>query len=512
MLIKNGYVLDLATSDPLGATRKDVRIDGTRIAQVGAELRPAPGETVLDAAGKLVAPGFVNAHLHSQEALYKGRYANLPLELWMLYAYPILGALQISPELVYLRTMLVGLESIRNGVTTVVDDVIELPFQDRDQLAAVFRAYDDLGIRAHVSGHIMNRPFIDTLPFGRNVVPAELARRVDDIRLITTEEYLDYSREAIDRFHRPQGRLRYVLAPSGPQRCTDDLLSGAADLAREHDAELHIHVVETKMQAVTARLMYGRTMAEHLADVGALDRHTTFAHGVWLTEGDIALLGSAGASVAHNPLANLKLGAGVAPYRQLLDAGVTVGLGSDGLCNGSARLFDVVRLAALLHNVSSPDHGQWPTVAEVLASATAGGARSTLADGVTGTIEAGKAADLVVYDLSGIPFTPLNDLRNHLAFSEDGSSVETVIVDGRTVLDQGKITTVDEAGLLAEFSELAPPVLARHIAVEQDNAQFHAPVTEIHQWASAQPVEVNRYTQSPQAWASYGRESRLFRV
>jgi cytosine/adenosine deaminase-related metal-dependent hydrolase len=258
--------------------------------------------------------------------------------------------------------------------------------------------------------------------------------------------------------------------------------------------------------------MYGRTMAEHLAAVGALDRRTTFAHGIWLTESDIALLGSTGASVSHNPLANLKLGAGVAPYRMLLDAGVTVGLGSDGLCNGSARLLDVIRLAALLHNVSTPDYGRWPTVSEVLTSATAGSAKSTLVDGVTGTIEVGKAADLVIYDLTGIPFTPLNDLRNHLVFSEDGSSIETVIVDGRVVLDQGKITTVDEAGLLAQFRELAPPVLAQHVAVEQDNAQFHAPVAEIHKWTSAQPSDVNRYTQSPQAWASYSRDSRLFRV
>jgi len=512
MLIKNSLVLDLTTTDPRGAAASDIRVTGSRITEIGANLTPAVGETVVDAAGKLVAPGFVNAHLHSQEALYKGRYDNLPLELWMLYAYPILGALKLPPELVYLRTMLVGLESIRNGVTTVVDDVIEMPFQDRGQLEAVFRAYDDLGLRANVSGHIMNRPFIDTLPFGREMVPAELARRVDDAPLIATKEYLDYSREAFARFHQPNGRLRYMLAPSGPQRCTDDLLAGAADLAREYDTALHIHVVETKMQAETARLMYGQTMAEHLAAVGALDRHTTFAHGVWLTEGDIALLGSTGASVAHNPLANLKLGAGVAPYRMLLEAGVTVGLGSDGLCNGSARLLDVVRLAALLHNVGTPDYNQWPTTTEILTSATLGGARSTLVDQTTGSIEVGKAADLVIYDLAKIPFTPLNDLRNHLVYSEDGSSIETVIVDGRVVLREGKVQTVDEVALLAEFREQAPAILAKHVNVEHDNAQFHAPVTEIHKWASAQPAEVNRYTRGRQAWAPYGQDSAVFRV
>ena len=512
MLIKNGLVLDLSSDNQVGAVQRDIRVTRNKISEIGESLTRDDGESVLDASGKLVAPGFVNAHLHSQEALFKGRYDNLPLELWMLYAYPILGAVRLSPEFVYLRTMLVGLESIRNGVTTVVDDVIELPFQDRSQLEAVFQAYDDLGMRANVSGHIMNRPFIDTLPMGRSVIPEALAERVDETRLISTDEYLDYSREAISRFHGRSGRLRYVLAPSGPQRCTDDLLSSAAVMAREHDAELHIHVVETKMQAETATLMYGQTMVEHLKDVGALDRQTTLAHGVWLTESDMDILGSSGASVAHNPLANLKLGAGVAPYRLLKEAGVTVGLGSDGLCNGSARLFDVVRLAALLHNVSTPDYAQWPSAAEILESATVGGARSCLVDDTVGSIEVGKAADLVIYDLASIPFTPMNDLRNHLVYSENGSSITHVIIDGTIILQDGRIQTVDEERLLREFRTLVPEALSKHRDVERNNSPFHSAVDEIHRWASARPSSPNRYTRKPETWGSYGRDSLLFRV
>ena len=219
MLIQGCGILGFDPDHGSTPYRADMRVEGPLIAEIGEGLIPATGETVLDGRGKLVTPGLLNAHLHSQEALFKGRYDNLPLELWMLYPYPILNA-RLSPELIYLRTMLVGMEALRNGVTTVVDDVIELPAQSMEQLDAVFRAYDDLGIRANVSGHIINRPFVDTVPFGRHAVPAEVSAQVDAIKLVTEAEYLDYSTEAFSRFHGRSGRLRYVLAPSGPQRVT----------------------------------------------------------------------------------------------------------------------------------------------------------------------------------------------------------------------------------------------------------------------------------------------------
>lgn len=492
--------------------RADIRLDGSLIAEIGEGLVPKTGETILDGRGKLVTPGLVNAHLHSQEALFKGRYDNLPLELWMLYAYPILNAQRISPELIYLRTMLVGMEALRNGVTTVVDDVIELPAQSMDQLDAVFRAYDDLGIRANVSGHIINRPFVDTVPFGRHAVPAEVSAQVDAIKLVTEAEYLDYSAEAFSRFHGRSGRLRYVLAPSGPQRVTESLLIKMAELARAHDAQYHIHVLETKMQAETGKILYGRTLVEYLSDIGVLDRHTTLAHSIWVSDEDMRILGKAGASVAHNPIANSKLGAGIAPFRKLLDFGVNVALGSDGLCNGSARMFDVIRMAALLHKVTTPNFEEWPSAEEVLSAATLGGARSCLLEESIGSIEVGKTADLVMYDLNTIPFTPRNDLRNHLVYSEDGSSIDRVFVNGEIVFESGTLTRVDQSAMLEEFRDLAGHALRNHLDVEKVNAAFHQPFVDIHEWASSQASSVNRYSTPPADWNDYGRGSPLYHV
>lgn len=510
MLIKNGSLVNLDTDVDIDRRKVDIRVSGTKITQIERELVPEEGETVIDATGKLIAPGLVNAHVHSQEALFKGRYSGMPLELWMLYAYPILGAPTISPELVYLRTMLVAIEMVKNGVTTVTDDVIELPRQDREQLAAVFRAYEDIGLRANVSGHVINRPFIDTFPHGRRIVPAELAAKVDQIPLISTDEYMEYSLAAIERFHRPEAGLRYVLAPSGPQRCTDDLLSRAAELCQQRDIELHIHVVETKMQALTGQELYGTTMVEHLHRLGALSKHTTIAHGIWLTDGDIRLLGENRCSLVHNPIANLKLGAGIAAFRQLREAGVTVALGTDGLCNGSARLFDAIRTAGLLHNVSTPDYTSWPSSPEIMECATVGGATSSLVDGVTGSIDVGKEADIVLFDLSAIPFTPLNDVRKHLVYSEDGSSIDAVLVAGRVVYDRGAVTRVDEEDILERFRRAAEPVLRDYPGVEEMNKAFHTHVDEIHKWASASELPVNRYSNEPAVFGEYGDDSLLF--
>ena len=146
-------------------------------------------------------PGLMNAHVHSWEAMYKGRYDNLPLEMWMLKCYPILGAVPLPPRLVYLRTMIVGMECLKTGVTNVLDDVIEMPGQDLDQLEATFQAYDDLGIRANVSGHIINRPFSETIPFTDELLPEDLKAKVSATPPPSTQSFIDFAEEAVSRYH-----------------------------------------------------------------------------------------------------------------------------------------------------------------------------------------------------------------------------------------------------------------------------------------------------------------------
>ena len=147
-------------------------------------------------------------------------------------------------------------------------------------------------------------------------------------------------------------------------------------------------------------------------------------------------MGKARCSVAHNPISNQKLGAGIAPFRRLLDAGVNVALGTDGI---SSRMLDVMHVAAILHKVTSPNYKLWPTANEVLRAATIGGARSAMINDQVGSLEVGKKADLVMFNTKSINFTPLNDLRNHVVYCENGASITTVIVNGDVVVKDAKL-------------------------------------------------------------------------
>lgn len=489
---------DAHGAEPFAA---DVLIEDQRISAVAAGLEPGPVDEIIDGHERLLMPGLVNAHVHSWEALFRGRYDNLPLELWMLLAYPIIGLEPLPAEVVRLRTMLVGIESLRNGVTCVQDDVIESPSQSLEALGAVFAGYREVGIRACCSGNMVDRVFTDTIPYANELLPAELLERVRGRPVPNAAEHIAFAREALGRFDEPDGRLRYVIAPSGPQRCTDELLGQSADLARAHDRPLHIHVLETKVQAVTGHEFYGRTLVEHLEDLGVLCEQATLAHGIWLTPSDIERVAASGTSIAHNAISNQKLGAGIAPLRELWDAGINVALGSDGLCsNDSARMFDVMKAAALLQKVTTPDFTAWPNASEILWAATRAGARSVRLEGEIGAVSPGHRADLVLLDLRSVNFTPTNDLRNHLVYCENGASIERVFVDGRTVVRDGRCTDVDEQAILAEIRSLAPQLLRRHERAEELSRAFAPYFTAIHERCCAQPIGINRYAGDESDW------------
>jgi 5-methylthioadenosine/S-adenosylhomocysteine deaminase len=482
----------------------DILIEGDRIKAIGPDLGPQTVDTVIAGRDRLVMPGLVNGHLHSGEALFKGRYDNLPLELWMLYCYPILGGQAPDDRLIYLRSMVVAMESLKNGVTTVVDDVYELGGQSLEQLGQVFQAYDDVGMRANVSGHIIDRPFLDTIPFAHEMVPADLRAKAGALPPPRMADYLAFCKEATARFHDRSGRLRFMIAPSAPQRCTEPLMMAANELARSIGSPLHTHILETKTQAVTGPEFHGKTLIRYMHDLGLLHAGTTIAHSIWVTDEDIALMGDAGCSIVHNVISNQKLGAGIAPLRKLLDAGVNVALGSDGICsNDTPRMFDVMHAAGLLHSISSPDYDTWVSASEVLQCATIKGARSALLGHETGSLEAGKKADLLILNLNTAAFTPRNDLRNHLVYCENGSSIEQVIVNGQVVVKDGALVRVNEADLLGELSEAWAAYQPAHAAIEAENAAFHPHFAAIHKRCTSMDVGINRYGSDMPAWKGH---------
>ncbi|MEX0954955.1 MAG: amidohydrolase [Rhizobiaceae bacterium] len=494
ILIREAMILTLDGDKATQPVEGDVLIDGTQIAAIGPNLQGARDAQIIDGRGKLVMPGLVNAHTHSSETFFRGRYEKMPLEVWLLYAYPLLMGPVIDKELLHLRTLLLATESLKAGVTTLSDCFFDPPRHELDRLGTVFGAYELAGIRANVSSGVMNIPTLDALPFARDVVPPDVQKQLDFGPPITAAVYVDYCRSAIDAFDGQAGRLKFMIAPSAPQRCTADLLTSCFELAVAHGLPFHCHVLETITQAVTGPELYGRSLIRYMDDLGLLGRNTAIAHSVWVDDADMAAMGRAGVSVVHNAVSNLKLGAGVAPVRRLMEAGVTLALGTDGVSsNDTASIFDVMRVAGLLHGASGPDAETWLSAAELLQAATIGGARSAMMEDVCGSLEPGKAADLIILDLNDCAFTPLNDIARHLAYAANGGNVETAIVAGEIVMRERRMMRFDEDALFAEVRARVPAYLKAHSEVEQSNRFLEPYFLEIHRRSAASHTGVYRY-------------------
>jgi cytosine/adenosine deaminase-related metal-dependent hydrolase len=437
--------------------RGDVFVDGGRLS---AEA-PEDAERV-DCSRFLVVPGMVNAHNHSNENWFRGMWDNLPLEPWMLFSYPALAAPAQSPDEIYLRTLVGAIEQLRSGATCVVDFIYELDGFTTESLEAVVRGYRDAGLRALIALGIGDRAYHETVILEEGLVSAELISRLEADKPPSWEEWERFCRDAVSRFHRPDEGISIGLGPSGPQRCTDELLTGCAALADELDLAIHIHVLETRMQAVSGRRMYGETLVEHMDAVGFLSPRVCFAHGIWLTEGDIALVRERGVSIAHNPASNLKLGSGLAAVPRLLAEGVNVALGTDGMSsNDGLDMFASLKLASLVHKLWGIDYEQWLGAKEAWQLATLGGARAAGdADGL-GRIEPGRRADLVLLDLESHVFTPLNDPLRQLAFGSSTLAVDSVLVGGEWRVRGGRVAGVDEADVLSRARETGAEIVGR---------------------------------------------------
>jgi 5-methylthioadenosine/S-adenosylhomocysteine deaminase len=267
---------------------------------------------------------------------------------------------------------------------------------------------------------------------------------------------------------------------------------------------LHMHLLETKLQAVFGTQRYGGTIVQHLAELGLLTApRLTLAHGIWLTDDDIRLLGESAATIVHNPISNLKLGSGLLPWRALHDAGASIALGTDGTAsNDSLRMLEVIKQTALLHTLTDPDPATWPSTDEVLWAATRGGAVATGLPELVGALEPGRAADLVVFDLeSTTNFTPRNDVARQLVFSENGCSITEVWVAGELVMQNGRSTLIDEAALLEEFRELAEQYHLDNASVREANDAVAPFVEKIYRRASTEPW-------SPAANSTNGTDDR----
>jgi 5-methylthioadenosine/S-adenosylhomocysteine deaminase len=488
-IIRGGRVLDGPE-----LVRADVLIENDRIAAVGAAVAAPTTAREIDATGRLVLPGLMNAHTHAASHLARGRAGNWTLEDLLVHA-PANYAFR-SPDDDYVSTAIGAIEMLKTGCTAAYDLYMAIPAITSEGMEAVVRAYSDSGMRAVVAPAVADIVFYRTVPGLLDLLPADLRRVVEAMQPAPTKGLLELTEQVIRRWHgTADGRVRTAVAPTIPNQATDEFLDGCARLAREYGVGVHTHLAESKVQVIESQRRWGKTIVERLAEHGLLGTGFVGAHAIWLTGDDIRRLADAGAAVAHNPGSNLRLGCGIAPVREMLDAGLAVGLGTDGsVCADNQNLFEALRIASVISTIRFPHATErWLDAGTVWRLATAGSARVLGMAGDLGAIAPGRKADLVLLRADSVFLRPLADPLNALVYAETGASVETVLVDGRTVLENGRVTTLDEERIYARAQDAADRQRARSGEAWELARRLTPYVGAACRAAVATPLPINRY-------------------
>ena len=458
LLLKGGLALAPNTDwhDPPQA---DIAIAGDKIVGVcaGYRLGDLRNVAVIDARDHLVLPGFVNAHYHSHDVLAKGTLEEVPLKSWRLYALPPQYPPRSSEE-IYARTLLGALECLRSGMTTIQDMLTLYPYEDR-HMDAVMKAYAEVGIRVVFALQYADRKGIETVPFWKDTFPAELHP------LLSTAAEPERQLDLIGHFETtrlkapPLPRVSWALGPSAPERCSPALMQRTIELARRYDIPVYTHIYKSRGMALQARLSlheYSGLLIRRLAEEGVLDPRLNFAHSVWLAREEIDLLAEHGAGVVLNPQGNLKMKCGIAPIRMLQDAGVRIGLGCDNCsCSDAQNMFVAMKLFTLLAAVSDPIPGP-PQAVAALRAATEAGADGARQGDTLGRIAPGFKADLTLIDTKDPTFSPMNSAARQLVLIEAGRGVRHVIVDGKVVVRDRQLTTIDETTIYEAVKVVMP--------------------------------------------------------
>ena len=410
------------------------------VAVAGAEIvgvdtteaiaRRFSGAETIDAAGQVVLPGLVNTHTHAPMVLYRGLADDLALMEWLTkYIFPA-EAKTVSPEFVRAGTRLAALEMIQSGTTTYAD-----MYYFEEEIA---RATKAAGLRGVLGQTIIQFPVPDA------ETPADGLKRAEAF-------ILEFKGDAL---------ITPAVAPHAMYTLDGPTLVAARALARRHGVPTLIHLAETRDEVNTAQERFKATPVGYLEGLGFLGPGVLAAHVVWVSEPEIALLRARGVGVSHNPESNMKLASGTAPVTDYLRAGVAIGLGTDGAAsNNDLDMFEAMRVASLLQKVRTGDPRALGAAA-ALEMATLGGARALGLASAIGSLEPGKRADLIIVGMRAARQTPMYNPVSHLVYTTRGDDVRSTIVNGRVLMRDRKVLTLDEGAVLAEARAWVPKVRA----------------------------------------------------
>lgn len=443
LLIEHGHLI---TRDPEARRFADgtIAVRGGRIVALApaAELVGRfSAERVVDASGKYVLPGLINTHIHSFQTLLKGLGRDKPLLEWLASSVrPV--APRLDEEAFYLATAVACLDGIRSGTTTFVDYNYAHP---RPGLSdAIAKAFAAVGVRG-----VIGRSFSDRA-FGQG---SEALLQPPEVFLADIDDLLGR--------YRDNEMIDIWMGPSAFWNMTEVGFRQTAEFAADRGIPVTMHVDESAVDNDDSLARFGRKALPYLNDIGLLGPRFLAVHCVHLDDSDIGLLRRSGAKVSYNPASNMILGNGAPPIDRLLAEGITVSLGTDGAAsNDSQDMLETMKLAALLQKVARRDPAA-VSAEQVVEMATMGGARSIGKEGLIGSLEAGKAADLFIYDPWRARSAPLHDPIAALVYSSGESNVWMTVVNGRVVLDEGVVVGLDEMDILHRSQRVAADLVGR---------------------------------------------------
>ncbi|MFZ5591470.1 MAG: amidohydrolase [Bacillota bacterium] len=431
ILIRGATIITMESTSPVPPIENGaIAIEGNTLAYAGplsglpADFQP---DQTIDATGMLALPGLVNCHTHAAMTLLRSYADDMPLMSWLNDKIWPLEA-NLERDDIYWGTMLACLEMIKSGTTCFADMYFHMR---RAGQAAL-----DAGMRASIA-----RGMIGTAP--------------------NSEEALAYSRELVQSWQgQGDGRITVTLGPHAPYTCPPAYLEKVVRLAHDLNVGIHIHLAETRDEINMINQQYGQTPIALMEQVGLFERPVLAAHCVHLTEADIEILVRRRVGIAHNPQSNMKLASGIAPVEKLRRAGAIVGIGTDGAAsNNNLDMFEEMRTAALLQKVSTGDPTALPAYA-ALYMATAGGAAALGLEGRVGRLQAGLRADLILLNTRVPHLCPPHDWYAHLVYAAGAADVDTVIIDGRLVMQNRQVLTVEEEKVYAEVTQRANRLVA----------------------------------------------------
>jgi 5-methylthioadenosine/S-adenosylhomocysteine deaminase len=400
-----------------------VQVRGNRIVAIGEGRAPTvDGARLIEGRDRIVIPGLVNAHAHSHSSLTRGSAEGMTLEPWLEAV--IREQSRLTAEQARVGALATYAEALLSGTTTIIDMCL-FPEQ-------AISAAEEIGIRAVIAPYVA-----DSMPFA----PA----------LSLTARLLSETKSETQKLW---------VGLHDLESCSDGQIRAGVALAREHGVGVHLHSSESRFSMQKTLDRTGRTPIAHLEHLGAFRVPAHLAHCVWANEADQSLMAEHGVSVAHCPHANLKVGSGIAPVAAMKDRGARVALGTDGAkANNRLDMFDVMKFASLLAKGVALDPALLPP-AEVLAMGTSEGAKALKLD--AGEIAPGRLADLVLLNSNCFHLQPAvpQTVVTNLVHAARGSDVDTVIVDGRIVVEQGRLTLIDQDGILAQLAATGRALLA----------------------------------------------------